>query len=94
MIYNWDDAANYCAKLDLHGTGWRLPSIKELHTLVDVTRMMPATDLASFPAVVSEYYWTSSQVPNFENEVYAVSFAYGFDGFFDVNTKQHVRCVR
>jgi hypothetical protein len=94
MLYSWEDAANYCATLVLQGMGWRLPSIKELHTLIDVTRMQPATDPASFPTVVSEYYWTSSQVANFENEVYAVSFAYGYDGFFDVSTKQHVRCVR
>src|SRR2546422_751393 len=71
MVYNWDDAARYCATLDLHGTGWRLPTVKELQTLVDETRAMPATDDVSFPNTASEYYWSSSQVVTFANEAWA-----------------------
>jgi hypothetical protein len=94
MVYTWDDAARYCATLDLHGMGWRLPSVKELQTVIDETRAMPAVDVVSFPETASDYYWTSSQVARFANEAWAVSFAYGYDGFFDVHTLQHVRCVR
>ena len=93
-LYNWDDAARYCATLELHGMGWRLPTIKELQTLVDEGAAMPATDSVAFPNTESEYYWTSSQVVSFANEAWAVSFAYGFDAFFDVHSEHRVRCVR
>jgi len=94
MTYNWDDAAKYCSTLDLNGMGWRLPTVKELHTLVDPTKASPAADAVSFPDMASEYYWSSSQVANFGNEAWAVSFGYGYDGYFDVHSKQRVRCVR
>src|SRR5262245_5460725 len=61
MVYGWDEAWRYCATLDLHGMGWRLPSIKELHTLVDASRAMPAADPVAFPGTVADFYWTSSQ---------------------------------
>jgi hypothetical protein len=92
--YDFSGASKYCAQLDLAGPGWRLPTIKELQTLVDETRRMPAIDVTAFPHTVSDYYWTSSQVPGFATQAWTVSFAYGFDGFFGADTQQHVRCVR
>ncbi len=94
QTYDWKSATKYCAQLELDGKGWRLPTIKELHTLVDESRVMPAIDVSAFPAAVSDYYWSSSQVPGFLTETWTVGFAYGFDGFFGVDTGQHVRCVR
>ena len=40
----WTLAAPYCSDLDLNGKGWRLPSVKELLTLVDESRWGPAID--------------------------------------------------
>lgn len=94
MMYTWDDAARYCATLDLHGMGWRMPSVKELQTLVDETMAMPAIDSVSFPDTSPENYWSSSQVVSFSNDAWVVSLAYGYDLFFDVHSLQHVRCVR
>src|SRR5258706_11285535 len=34
-LYAWADAKTYCSALSLDGSGWRLPSINELQTLVD-----------------------------------------------------------
>jgi hypothetical protein len=42
-------APSYCATLDLGGHSWRLPSIKELATLVDEDRVSPAIDVSAFP---------------------------------------------
>jgi Protein of unknown function (DUF1566) len=36
--------ANYCASLTLAGGGWRAPSIKELESIVDNTRVGPSID--------------------------------------------------
>lgn len=92
--YDWTSAGKYCADLQLDGKGWRLPTVKELQTLVDETRTMPAIDPMAFPHTAPDYYRTSSQVPGFTTQSWTVSFAYGFDGFYGADTLQHVRCVR
>jgi hypothetical protein len=92
--YSWAEATAYCADLELRGKGWRLPTIKELHTLVDETRIAPAIDPTAFAGTLPDYYWTSSLLANFSVDAWAVSFDVGFDNWFDVGTKQRVRCVR
>jgi hypothetical protein len=92
--YTLTQAEMYCAALDLEGTGWRLPTIKELLTLVDETRSMPSIDPRAFPKTALDFYWTSSHVAGSATDVWAVSFRFGFDSSFDIRTQQHVRCVR
>jgi hypothetical protein len=53
--YNWENAKSHCAGLD---GGLRLPTAKELLTLMDPTRSHPAADSTVFPG---EYLlWSSS----------------------------------
>jgi hypothetical protein len=42
-------AENYCATLPLAGGGFRLPTVSELRTILDVTRIAPAIDPSAFP---------------------------------------------
>ena len=92
--YSWAEATAYCASLDLRGQGWRLPTVKELYTLVDETRMSPALDTTAFPEALVDYYWSGSLLASFTVDAWAVSFDFGFDSWFDVGTKQRARCVR
>jgi hypothetical protein len=92
--YDHLEAAAYCAALKLSGTGWRLPTIKELHTLVDETRTMPAIDRSAFPDAPSAYFWTSSRVANFAIYAWTVNFADGTDLWFPTGNQERVRCVR
>jgi Protein of unknown function (DUF1566) len=92
--YNWAEATAACVSLELRGKGWRLPTIKELHTLVDETRVSPSIDPVAFPDTQADYFWTASQLAKFSGDAWAVSFDQGFDNWFDVGTKQRVRCVR
>lgn len=41
--YTWDDAKSYCAGVgaSLAGTGWRVPTVEELRTIVDPTQGEP-----------------------------------------------------
>jgi hypothetical protein len=94
QAFGFDAAGTYCSDLELDGKGWRLPSIKELQTLVDEARQLPAIDPVAFPHTQTDYYWTASSVTGVEDQAWAVSFRYGFDGAFETKTEQHVRCVR
>ncbi len=40
---------------------WRLPTVSELHTLVDEQRRLPAIDTRAFPDTPSDWFWTASQ---------------------------------
>lgn len=87
-------AMAYCSELDLEGTGWRLPTIKELHTLIDETKADPAVDREVFPQTPANFFWTSSNLRKFEQYTWSVNFADGTDAWFPRENPQRVRCVR
>jgi hypothetical protein len=48
----WSEAQDYCAGLDLGDqSDWRLPTLKELQTLVDEAQASPAIDSNAFPGI-------------------------------------------
>ncbi|BCS89306.1 DUF1566 domain-containing protein [Pseudodesulfovibrio sediminis] len=63
---NWEEALAYCEELTLGGrSDWRLPSAKELQSIVDYTRSPTATDSAAIDPIfdvtdIESYYWTST----------------------------------
>jgi len=61
LTCTWSEAQAYCAGLSLGGlSGWRLPAVKELSTIVDLTRDTPSIDQFAFPNTPSYWFWTSS----------------------------------
>jgi len=95
----WKEALSYCENLTLAGyKDWRLPNIKELTSILDLTRNNPAIDTEYFPYTRSDYYWSSTSRADYVNgDAWYVSFEGGYSGT-DKNSgksnEYYVRCVR
>jgi len=81
-MLSWEAAVEYCDTLDLNGNEWRLPSIRELATLVDEARVAPAINTEMFPdtkygARSNNWYWAT---PQRGSAAWALNFDDGFTG--------------
>lgn len=90
----WDEAGTYCSDLSLGGyNDWRLPSVVELQTIVDMSRYSPAIN-SSFTNVTSSYYWSSTTDASYTSNAWRVYFNYGYTSYYDKTNSFYVRCVR
>ncbi len=93
--YTWSQAGSYCGGLTLAGTGWRLPSVKELMTLVDFTVTSGATiDATAFPNTPAAWFWSSSPLAGSPSYAWYVDFSDGNTYDNVVSDTNQVRCVR
>jgi RNA polymerase sigma factor (sigma-70 family) len=87
-------ATSYCSGLDLDGHSWRLPSEKELATLVDEDRVSPALDVSAFPGVPTDvWFWSSTVSSPSPPERWALNFNDGFSFFRSTSDTSYARCV-
>ena len=85
----WLDALARCEALTLDGSdAWRLPSAKELLTLVDESQLAPE----GIELGADEVYWTSS--PESEIRAHTVRFPDGYVGADDTAIRWGFVCVR
>jgi len=86
-------AEKACADLELDGGGWRLPTIRELLTLVDYDRHEPTID----PVFECEpsWYWTSTPyAPSPGDYAWFVLFSYGGAAYGGRGGSGFVRAIR
>jgi hypothetical protein len=107
--YNWYQASgtydvtdnassqNVCGSLNLGGytTGWRLPTKKELRSIVDYSIYMngPMIQTTYFPNTIADNYWSSNTSPSRAGVVYFSNGA-DYNRSPSYNTYVYVRCVR
>ncbi|MEA3490681.1 MAG: DUF1566 domain-containing protein [Campylobacterota bacterium] len=91
---DWDDAVLYCDKLVLSGMDhWRLPTFKELFSIVDYSRANPSIN-PIFSYVDSGTYWTSTNFAPTTSRAWTVDFRTG-ETYYNYKTTNHtVRCVK
>ncbi len=85
------NSANYGGHSD-----WRMPTIKELTTLVNsnIPYPGPTIDAAWFPNTVSSNYWSSTTYADYSSNAWVVNFNYGgILGSYKSNNN-YVRAVR
>jgi len=86
----WDEALEYCESL---GDGWRLPTSKELVSVVDHSKSNPATDVEGFK---SSYYWSSTIHAGNNGDAWRVHFYYGDVNYYNKHSSgtRYARAVR
>jgi len=100
------EAASYCSSLGLNGQTWRLPSIRELATLVDEAQVAPSINRTMFPNTrygsrSDNWYWASHASRGNAQAAWALNFDDGFTGFnagasgaWNYWTAAWTKCVR
>ena len=89
----WDDAQNYCSNA---GAGFRVPTLKELESLIDLTVTLPSIDQKAFPSTPADWFWTSSPFGGWSSIwAWNVSSSDGYSNDHAVMLDFYrVRCVR
>ena len=89
------DALKYCADLKVDGySDWRVPTVKEYYTIVDLYRNRPALK-NGFSQREGEWFWTSTNFAGDpKNYAWRISFSYGEVEAYRKDREHHIRCVR
>ena len=94
-VLSFDAAQSYCSGLSLAGkSGWRVPSLPELLTLVDERAQdSPVIDRVAFPDTPGDAFWTSSYFGGTPGLSWQVYFDRG-NGLYGLPSATfRVRCV-
>jgi hypothetical protein len=97
--FSLEQANAFCEGSTLGGyNDWRVPNLRELTTIVDYSRINPATHPLYFPATPQAgVFWTTTSVVGYVGFIgnpWYISFQYGLASGYRVFTPTNVRCVR
>jgi len=91
---NWTSAIAWADGLTFAGhSDWRLPNVKELQSIADYGRSVPAIDPV-FTKTQSGYYWSSTTRADYTGSAWLVNFNYGYVATGGKTSTYYVRAVR
>ena len=95
VTFTHSEAKAYCASLDVDAyEDWRLPTLKEFYTIVDLTQNRPALK-NGFDIRDDGRYWTATVfAKNPKKEAWYIAMSYGEAEAYNMSRVYHVRCVR
>lgn len=96
--YSWQQALDHAQLVSNNGYAsyydWRLPNIKELSSIVEVSCSDPAINLAVFSLTPSSFFWSASPCAANSSSVCAIDFYGGDDDANNKSSLGYVRLVR
>ncbi len=91
----WEEAIDWAEGLTFAGySDWRLPNIRELHSLVDFGTYFPAINTTYFPNTRAGYYWSGSTVAGSTGYAWVEGFRSGYIVNGGKTDGYYVRTVR
>ncbi len=91
-LYTWAEALN---EVTNSYSGWRIPNIRELKSIVEHKCVKPSINAEVFPNTKTDYYnWSSSPSMYYNNSAWAVNFNNGTDDHFYKLKSYYIRLVR
>ena len=92
---NWEQSLTYADTATIGGyTDWRLPNIKELHSLNDENFVNPSVNNAFFSNVGVNKFWSSTSLPNQTTKAWYLSTQFGITTYDAKTVKHYIYCVR
>jgi len=93
--YNWADAGAAAAQSNFAGVkDWRLPTVRELGTLLEYQCTMPSINLTVFPATPASNFWSGTPYAGYLNGAWNINFNDGVHDNSSKNYRLYVRLVR
>ena len=97
QTYNWADANSYCSTLGIGGRAWRLPTARELKSLVDYGKSAsPAINLTIFNNTYftqGTRYWTSNNLASNTTISWGIDYFDGILTFGSKSNNSYVKCI-
>ena len=87
-------AISYCTSLSLNGFTFRLPTVRELSSLVNWGNFNPSIDPIAFPNTTANLFWSSTPYQPSPTSAWFVYFGSGGVGSNSVTSSYYVRCAR
>ncbi len=97
--YEWKDAARFIKRLNGDGgyagySDWRLPTLKELESIVEHRCINPAINQEIFPATPPTGFWSSTRDEDYEKGAWLVFFLHGKSYMGNAQQAWKLRLVR
>jgi hypothetical protein len=91
----WEDALQYADTFSLAGySDWRLPNIKEIHSINDENIINPSINTTFFTNAVIGKYWSSTTLPNFTGKAWYLDTKFGITTYANKTNKLLLYLVR
>ncbi|MFA6227136.1 MAG: DUF1566 domain-containing protein [Candidatus Paceibacterota bacterium] len=95
-LREWSKARSECERLNLGGNSkeWRMPTLKELSSIVDTGSFDPAINKTFFPNTTEGPYWTYTSPAGYRGDKFIVLFSDGSVYHQPAGGAAATRCVR